>query len=361
MKVIIHENERGLLYRDGRLHAWLEPGKSTFWPLFQSLRVEVLDLNEAVRAHTPELEELAPSDAFEPLRVDAESIAVVSIDGQPDRVLCPGRFLLWQLRAPVTAEKFKTRLLLDVPERLWPLLPPDKTRLISVPPYAKALVYDGGRLAHKLDEGRYALWTEGRDVQVYSIDQRETERTIAGQEVMTADKVTLRANIILKYKILDPVLAHQSVESISDALYSEAQMAARAYIGGVRLDALLEDRRAAGEHMRAQLADRALSWGVQVTRVDLKDLILPGEMRALLNQVIEAEKQAAANLILRREETAATRSLANTARMMDNNPSLRKLKELEALKEMAKEVGQVTVVAGANDLMNSVLLRNGGA
>ena len=72
---------------------------------------------------------------------------------------------------------------------------------------------------------------------------------------------------------------------------------------------------------------RAKAFGVRIERVGVKDVVLPGEMKTLLNRVIEAEKEAAANVILRREETAAMRSLANTARVMADHPVLLRLKE----------------------------------
>ena len=82
----------------------------------------------------------------------------------------------------------------------------------------------------------------------------------------------------------------------------------------------------------------------------MKDVVLPGEMKTLLNRVIEAEKEAAANVILRREETAATRSLANTAKVMAENPILLRLKELESLKDIAARIQEVRVVVGAEGL-----------
>ncbi len=90
--------------------------------------------------------------------------------------------------------------------------------------------------------------------------------------------------------------------------------------------------------------------------MDLKDVVLPGEMKTLLNQVIEAEKRAAANVILRREETAATRSLANTAKLLESNPTLLRLKELESWKEIAATVGNVTVVASPQQLLGQLSL-----
>jgi regulator of protease activity HflC (stomatin/prohibitin superfamily) len=98
------------------------------------------------------------------------------------------------------------------------------------------------------------------------------------------------------------------------------------------------------------VAERASAVGLELLDLGLKDLVLPGEMKALLNRVIEAQKEAEANVILRREETAATRSMAQTAKVLAENPLLVRLKELEAYKELAGKVGQVNLVLGTGVL-----------
>lgn len=139
----------------------------------------------------------------------------------------------------------------------------------------------------------------------------------------------------------------------AQALYREAQLALRAAIGGRGLDSLLADKDAVGREVRASLARRAEEFGVAVVSVGLRDIILPGEMKLILNQVIEAEKQAQANLIRRREETAAARSQANTARLLAENPLLARIKELELLGEILAGT-KATFVFGSGDLANQV-------
>ena len=85
---------------------------------------------------------------------------------------------------------------------------------------------------------------------------------------------------------------------------------------------------------------------MRVLSVGVKDIVLPGDMKALLNRVIEAQKQADANVILRREESAATRTLANAAKVMEANPVLLRLEELEALERIAAHVGEVKLSVG---------------
>jgi regulator of protease activity HflC (stomatin/prohibitin superfamily) len=92
-----------------------------------------------------------------------------------------------------------------------------------------------------------------------------------------------------------------------------------------------------------------------VRSVGVKDVILPGEMKTILNQVVEAEKVAQANLIRRREETAATRSLLNTARLMEENPTLLRLKELETLEKVTEKVGSLTVYGGLEGVLKNMV------
>jgi regulator of protease activity HflC (stomatin/prohibitin superfamily) len=153
-----------------------------------------------------------------------------------------------------------------------------------------------------------------------------------------------------EYAIVDPVLATQTIASVRDAIYLAVQLAAREYVAGVTLDALLESRDGITQHLEREVLPAAARLGVRVDRVGIKDIILPGEMKTLLNRVIEAEKEALANVILRREETAATRSLANTARLMADQPILLRLKELDALKDIAEHIKELRVVVGSDAL-----------
>jgi regulator of protease activity HflC (stomatin/prohibitin superfamily) len=349
---IVSDNERGLLFRDGRLVRWLEPGKHRFLDLGRSIELQRLNIDLGFAAATPELLKIMPPGDGEELVVDHDELGLVTIDGRPSACLVPGRYVLWRLRADVNARTISTAAVLTaVPEDFWPLVPSTHLEVLNVHPYERVLLYSNGKLAHVLGDGAYGVHRHARRVSHVRVDLREREVPIVGQEVMTADKVSIRVNLIVKLRVVD---AQKSVEAVTDlttAIYSEAQMVARRYIAGFTVDQLLENRNQANESMRAALAPRAETWGAEILQLDVKDVVLPGEMKVILNRVIEAEKQAAANLILRREETAATRSLANTARLLEASPTLLRLKELEAWKEMAAHIDQLTIVAAPQDLV----------
>jgi len=280
--------ERGVLFRDGVPAVFLRPGVHRFWRVDASVRLVVYDVAKPLPALTAELENLIPSNEY--------------ID-------------------------------------------------VTVQPHERGLRFEQGCLTAVLEPGRYKLWThpEAR-TQIIGVDLRRTELAIAGQELLTRDKVTLRLTLTVEYAVVDPVLATQKVTSVRDSVYLAVQLAARDYVGSVTLDELLEGRDALTLFLERATVSKATEIGVRVDRVGVKDVVLPGEMKSLLNRVIEAEKAAAANVILRREETAATRSLVNTARLMADQPVLLRLKELEAMKEIAGQIKEVRIVVGADHL-----------
>ena len=124
------------------------------------------------------------------------------------------------------------------------------------------------------------------------------------------------------------------------------------------IDELLETRAEVSRGLVKTVASRAQTWGVDIVRLDLKDLVLPGDMKILFNQVIEAEKRAAAQNITRREEVAATRSQANTAKLLTQNPVLLRLKELDSLKELAERIDNLTVHIGGEEVAGQWLRHN---
>ena len=214
---------------------------------------------------------------------------------------------------------------------------------ITVEAYEKGLKFRNGRLVEILGPGRYRVATIWAKERIAKVDLRARMLVLHGQEIMTADKVTLRLTAMAKMKVIDPAAALLSVDDYAGQVYADVQLALRAAVGGLELEALLGQKGLLGETVRAAVAERARGYGVDVLDVGVRDLILPGEMKAILNQVMEARKKAEAALILRREEVTATRSLANTAEMLARNPTLLHLKELEALERIAGHGGSIVI------------------
>ena len=354
-RIDIQDQERGLLIRNGRLVRWLEPGRNWVFQGLARMELRLLPRDTLQSAFSPELLAVAPKDAVTEAFVPEARVGLMRVDGVPKAVLVPGRYLLWQMAAKVTVDLVNLEALRpEVPESFWNLMPTTQLQVILVLPGERALILVDGVLQDVLAEGRYAYSVLNRKLEVVRVDLREQEVQILGQELMTRDKVTLRLNLIVKYRVIDPVKAVQTVAVLRDALYSEAQMAARHFVAELTLDQLLERRSEAVAPMAEALRERAATWGAEVLKLDVKDLVLPGEMKQLLNQVIEAEKKAAAQGIQRREEVASTRSMANTAQILERNPVLLRLKELEAFKEIASAIPNLTLVMGQPELLKSL-------
>ena len=197
---------------------------------------------------------------------------------------------------------------------------------VQVPQFNVGVLYVDGKLHAVLDAGLRAYWRFGRDMRVEFVDLRLQVLEVAGQEILTKDKVPLRVNLNAGYRVTDVLTAFGRQAKPVDYLYKELQFGLRAAVGTRTLDELLENKvvidQVVAEHIKRRVAD----FGLEVESVGVKDIILPGEMKVILAKVVEAEKAALANVIRRREETSATRSLLNTARVMEDNPTALRLK-----------------------------------
>ena len=138
-------------------------------------------------------------------------------------------------------------------------------------------------------------------------------------------------------------------------LYRELQFALREAVGTRTLDELLEDKQIIDEVVSKQVQGRLSSFGMEIASLGVKDIVLPGDMKTILSRLVEAEKSAQANVIRRREETAATRSLLNTAKVMENNPVALRLKELETLERVAERIDKISVFGGLDQVLHGLV------
>jgi regulator of protease activity HflC (stomatin/prohibitin superfamily) len=161
-------------------------------------------------------------------------------------------------------------------------------------------------------------------------------------------------NAVVSFRVADALKAVTDVEDFKQALYREAQLALRAVIGSKDLDALLAEKDAVAKELEGLVKNRAAALGVEVLALGIRDVILPGEMKDLLNKVTEARKASEAALITRREETAAMRMQANTAKILETSPILMRLRELEALERIAGKAN-LQVMLGEKGLVDRVV------
>ena len=232
----------------------------------------------------------------------------------------------------------------------------DAISTVEVPDTSVGLLIVDGELRDVLKPGLSAYWKYQRVLRMELVDLRLQAMEVSGQEILTRDKVSLRVNLTALWQVTDAVKARATVSNFVDYVYKELQFALREAVGTRTLDELLGDKGALDREVSASAAKLEAA-GLAVRSVGVKDVILPGEMKAILNQVVEAEKVAQANLIRRREETAATRSLLNTARLMEENPTLLRLKELETLEKVTEKIGSLTVYDGLEGVLKNMVPR----
>ena len=358
--VKIRTYERGLLYRDRVFRRVLRPGR--YWFVDPLLRVRV----ERVSVREPLLESLdldvivrsgALGDEATVLDLSDRERGLIWIDGRFERIVGPGLTVLWtafhKVRAEVVTvdeprfEHGELATILATQEPTGFLMP------VEVEVGTTKLVAVDGRLEYQLEPGRHAFWRDVARIDLVPVELREQTLDVSGQEILTADKVSLRLNALVSYRVIDPMLAVSSVESPEQALYREAQLALRAVIGSRELDAVLAYKDEVARELERIVRERAETIGLAVRAVGIRDVILPGEMRTILNRVVEAQKAAEADLITRREETAAIRSQANTARVFASNPALMRLRELEVLEKVADKA-DLTVILGEGSMTEKV-------
>lgn len=361
---IVGENQRGLLIQDGRLITILQPGRHRVWDWGNRKRVELhtarglfgSDWAEIIEKRHPAL----AAENFETVRTGEGEVAVIHSDGRAAWVVRPGQVAhVWTLLEAIRVERFdvEARPRLDKRE----LVAFERAAVVgsgaglpiatvSVAEAEAGLVFFDGELVETLGPGRYGYWQVGRKVTAKMLDMRPVPLEVTAQEILTRDRVSVRITLTSFVQVSDVRTAALATPDYQAHVYKLVQFAVREAVGGRTLDELLNDRVSVDTqivgHVRRELGDI----GVRVTELGVKDVILPGEMRELINKVVEAEKVAQANLIRRREETAATRSLLNTAKLMEDNPTLLRLKELEAIERVTEKIGRVDVHTGQSGL-----------
>jgi regulator of protease activity HflC (stomatin/prohibitin superfamily) len=238
---------------------------------------------------------------------------------------------------------------------------------------------------HHFENGFWARRPPAREVRL--VDMRERSLTIKGQEILTADKVAIRVSLLVYYRVKDAVAAAHNVSSYEERIYEDVQLAARRFLSSRHLEAILSDRNEISDAVRVDVSGQAATYGVEILRADVKDLVFPGNLREIMNQVLETERRAEAKLIEARKEAEAKQIQAQVenetalqrleavrqqarlsaesdqeraairlesevaqARAMAENPMLLRLLQIRTLERMAEQGGRFVVGLRSEDL-----------
>ncbi len=366
LRATVKDGERAILTRNGRFERLLEPGRHRLFDPVGALAVELFPI---VRAEFPAdryavLKTARPAlaeELFAAVETRANEIAIVCLDGRPVHLMGPWQTrVFWKVATRVDVERIDVASDPKVrPEHLAMVARERNLQMTEqvVENHEAGLLFVEGRLVERLAPGRHAFWPAGRKIEVKRVDLRPQAVEITAQEMLTRDRISLRVTLTAFRRIVDPERAVSTIPDVDAWLYRLVQFAIRDAVASRTLDEVLSGKTVLDDELRAYVRGRIGDSGVEVTELGVKDVILPGEIRELVNKVVEAERTAKANLIRRQEETAATRSLLNTARLMEENPLLLRLKELESLERLVEKVGRIDLHAGEGQGLDALLTR----
>lgn len=353
-RVRIAPYEKGLLWRDGKCERTLGQGTHWFFDPLEKIAVTVRDASRADISEN-ELDAILKSGAVandvETVEVAPHQCCVVHRDGRYAGVLGPGKYGWWKNGPKISARIVDTRDdggavdLAAVPSLFTDPAAEPFLQRVEIPVWARAVFFRNGNLEKVLGPGRHAYWRSADLIEFHAVDLREQTRDISGQELLTSDKLPIRMNAILSYRVADPAKSVTVAADLPQTLYREAQLALRARVGEHDLETLLTDKTGLAGDISVDLRDKFSAYGAEVVSFGVRDVILPGDVKALLLKATEARKSSEAATILRREETAAMRQQLNTARLLADNPTLMRLRELETVEKVA-DSGKLTVVLG---------------
>ncbi len=350
--ITIKAYQVGLVFKNRKLTAVLQEGE--FW-IFGNKEVFVYEMNQAFKA-PQELPVLLQNEVLAGLldvvEVADNEIVLQFANGNFKEVLTAGTYAFWKgvikneftkvdLSKIYITENIPLSLLENAKIRLY-------TRKFQVLNNEKALLFVNGAFVKELTSGTYYFWNNAITVELKMIDIRQQQLEISGQELLTRDKAGLRINFFVRYQVVDVIKALIENKEVEKQLYVLMQLALRAFVGSFTLDELLSRKETIAKDILQEVTPKIAALGIAVSDAGIRDVILPGDMKEIMNQVLVAEKKAQANSIMRREETAATRSLLNTAKLMEENEMLWKLKEMEYVEKIADRIGEITISGSGN-------------
>ncbi|MDM1044127.1 slipin family protein [Myroides sp. 1354] len=269
-------------------------------------------------------------------------------------VFSAGRYIFWKDTNIYSFERYQTTAL-EVPTSIARNIRTKGNmlnflRMYTVGANEKGLLFVDEQFQGILNAGDYCYWKNESKVQIIFVDVRQQSMDMNGQEILTKDKVQLRINFNIVYQVQNMLTAYVENKEVEKQMYNAIQLMLREKIGRLSFDELMENKENVSQAILEAVQEEIAALGIALKTCGIKDIILPGDIREIMNQVLIAEKKAQANMITRREETAATRSLLNTAKLMEENEMLMRLKEMEYIEKIADKVGEISLSGGGNVL-----------
>ena len=349
-RVRINTGKIGLVFKNENYKKVLTEG--TYWVKLNEI-VRIYDLASAFNAPV-ELNILLRDENLAKhltiVEVSDNQLALLYKDGIFQYILVPGKYAYWKGVVEYTytiADLSKVEITEEIPVSILQKTEVSNfVRVFIVSSYEKGLLFIDSKFVKELETGIYYFWSTPIPVNILKADLRQQQMEISGQEILTRDKAALRVNFYTQYIVTDIVKALTENKDFEKQLYIIMQLALREFIGTLTLDEILEKKESINQYVLENVKDKVEKLGVAIKDSGVRDIILPGDVKDIMNQVLIAQKKAQANIITRREETASTRSLLNTAKLMEENEMLFKLKEMEYVEKIAEKINSISLSGG---------------
>lgn len=373
-KTTIPETHRGLLFKNQQFERVLPAGMHTLRSWRREYHIQTHAITDSLKTGVPDevlnLADLHPAAFAEHLQIWAtgeNEIGLVYQDDVLKDIKPPAqRGAYWHTQRQIAVRKLDIGAAFKLPKALASQLLAAKDaqlRAAALNALLMSTIPEGhigflevdGEQHEMLSAGTHVWWQFNHTIKVTQLDCRLQNMEVNGQEILTKDRVGLRVNLSAMWQIIDPQKVKSSLADHKDYLYRELQLALRAVVSTQTLDELLADKNLLNQTIQQSVAEKAAEYGIDLKTVGARDIVLPGEIKAILTQVVEAKKKAEANLIRRSEETQETRSLHNTAKVMEGNPVLLRLKELEVLEKITARISTLNVYGGLDGVMNDLV------
>jgi len=351
-RVRIHAGIVGLVFKNGNYARVITAGKH--WIRFneQVIKYNMTQAFQAPKALEILLKDQVLAEMLTVIEVKDNETVLVYENNNFKHLLTAGRYAFWNHLIDykfITVDLSKIEITENIHKALFSNTQLRQyIRVFEVAAFERAIMIVDDVFVKTLEHGTYHFWKNEQTIKIVKADMRQLQLEIAGQELLTKDKATVRINFYAQYKVIDIETALMRNKDYEKQLYITLQLALRAFVGGYTLDELLEQKETIAEAVLNEVKTQVAKLGVQVLHAGMRDVILPGDMKDIMNQVLIAHKKAQANVVTRREETASTRSLLNTAKLMEDNNMLFKLKEMEYVEKIADKIGEITVAGNGN-------------
>lgn len=373
-KIIVPETHRALLFKNEQFSDVLQPGVYKIVDWKRQYRISLLDITDTlikgISEEVSKVLKLHPAKMLKHIQTwetAEQEVGLIYQNKMLKEIKAPAQQgAFWKgfdeidivkidISESYILDKTLARMVLSAKESLLKNSVLNAVTAVIIPERHSGFLEVDGEKAFILKAGSYVWWKFNRSLKIKQIDGRLQNMEVNGQEILTKDRVSLRVNLSATWQVQDAQKVSAELADHTDYLYRELQLALRIIVSTQTLDELLADKNKLNQKILHIVSCKVAEYGIELKSVGARDIILPGEMKAILTQVVEAEKMAEANLIKRREETQATRSLHNTAKVMEGNPVLLRLKELEVLEKITSHINTLNVYGGLDGVMNDMV------